>query len=406
MTTYKYFQPEYVSKFKCDGQACSARCCRNWNISIDKKTYKKYSHLKPKSVAREITRQITTNDELKSYSIKLDENKNCPFLTEDNLCGIRLKYGKDFLSESCATYPQVTWHIEDFYENSLTLTCPVAANLILLSKEPMKFEKIEVPKKLHKSVIPQNLLPENIRKCFLTIQETQIKILQERSLTIDQRLLMLGLYFDKIDELFRNERTVDFEKLSPIYQSQSFLQEQSAQFSAVLTFNAHEHMRIMLDIFEKLYSDENAKMSADRKFLDDVINALKIKLDENNTVKISSVAENYLALGEERQKILSRFGTIFENYLVNELFVNLYPFRFNDRTFLNYGVFVTIYKMLELFTLSISIANEQLDESELVKIIGWHVNNTEHNLKYIKIIQEHFEDKENLLEIMQSMLQF
>ena len=34
--TYRYFQPEYVGNFKCDGAKCKAHCCKFWKIFIDK----------------------------------------------------------------------------------------------------------------------------------------------------------------------------------------------------------------------------------------------------------------------------------------------------------------------------------------------------------------------------------
>ena len=60
--TYTYYQPEYVRNFKCNGQACAAHCCRRWRITIDKKTFKKYSHIKPKSAAKEITSHIIKSE--------------------------------------------------------------------------------------------------------------------------------------------------------------------------------------------------------------------------------------------------------------------------------------------------------------------------------------------------------
>ena len=128
MATYKYYQPEYVKNFRCDGQKCSAYCCKsNYRIVIDKKTYKKYSHLKPKSAAKEIMRNIKKIDNSEDYQIKPDENFNCPFLTEDNLCSIQKNHGEEFLSSTCATYPRCTWYFGDFYERSLSLTCPLVA---------------------------------------------------------------------------------------------------------------------------------------------------------------------------------------------------------------------------------------------------------------------------------------
>lgn len=138
---YLYFQPEYVGKFKCDGSKCDARCCKNWSIFIDKKTYEKYP--------QEIAEHLKLNPECKQYLMKLDERNFCPMLTESNLCSLQLKYGEDFLSTTCATYPRYTRDFGKFFERSLTLTCPVAAELILFQEEPMSFELVEVSKKIH-----------------------------------------------------------------------------------------------------------------------------------------------------------------------------------------------------------------------------------------------------------------
>lgn len=75
---YLHFQPEYVGKFKCDGAKCNARCCKNWEISIDEDSYKKYPP--------EVAEHIKFNSESKTYVMELDEKRSCPMLTENNLC--------------------------------------------------------------------------------------------------------------------------------------------------------------------------------------------------------------------------------------------------------------------------------------------------------------------------------
>ena len=116
--TFVYFQPEYVNKFTCDGQSCKARCCKYWKIDIDKKTYKKYSSIKPKQKSQEITQLIHKVKDKDLYLIKMDKSGCCPFLTEDNWCKIQKNYGVDFLSNICMTYPRMTVKIEDFFERS------------------------------------------------------------------------------------------------------------------------------------------------------------------------------------------------------------------------------------------------------------------------------------------------
>ncbi|MBR3499350.1 MAG: hypothetical protein IKO05_10205 [Selenomonadaceae bacterium] len=105
MKKFLYFQPEYVSRFKCDGAKCNARCCKGWRIDIDAATYKKYSRIKPKSKAKEILSHFEFNSEFnvyrvklkqnfevteladgqKMFSVNLDDKLSCPFLTEKKL---------------------------------------------------------------------------------------------------------------------------------------------------------------------------------------------------------------------------------------------------------------------------------------------------------------------------------
>ena len=143
----------------------------------------------------------------------------------------------------------------------------------------------------------------------------------------------------------------------------------------------------------------------DRKYLEAVINALQLKTDENNCVKISELTKNYISYSDARQKFLQRFSTIFENYLVNEWFLNLYPLKFDTSIMLNYFVFITVYKLLEFFTLSSWLADENFDEAELIAAISWYVHNVDHNVTYIKKILEYLQKQNDIVGLMQSMLQ-
>ncbi len=402
--TCTYYQPEYVSRFHCDGQKCSAKCCRNWQIFIDKKTYKKYSHIKPKSAANEITRFITKRENLEEYMIKLDENFNCPFLTDDNWCSIQRKHGEEFLSEICRTYPRRIWDFKTFRERSLVLTCPIAAELILLSDESLKFEEVTDNYTIQK-LIPVNCSAEFIDQ-VLKIQRTATAILQDRNLTIDKRLMMLGLYCDKLDELFDNDRIDELEAVNLAYQSSKFLQEQSAQFSAVLKFDVHNYIKIVMELLNSLYGKDSGVLQGqgERIILDAITETLNLLSNETEQFKISEVAKRYSELNFEREKFVSGVSTILENYLVNEFFMNLYPFRFESNKAFNYGMFVATYKMLELVTFSMARANYSSNE-DLISQIIWYSANIDHNQSYVNKISEYMKDKSDIVQIMQNMLQ-
>ena len=404
--TYTYYQPEYVSKFQCDGKACGAYCCRkNWRIDIDKKIYKKYSHLKPKSAAREILRNLSKSNDKDEYQIKLDENKKCPFLMENNLCSLQKNYGEEFLSETCATFPRYTWNFGEICERSLMLTCPVAAKMILLAEEPMEFEKIQVPEKIHsnfgKFKIIENLLSQELAEIFFAIQEASIGLLQERALTIEQRLLLFGLYCDKLDELLEKVELFNVEKVNSIYKDINFLQEQSAQMSAILKFNAPNYIKMMRDLFKIFCDSKDKEFPEEKNFADAAINLLQLQNAEDDEDTINAAAEKYISLSAEREKFSQRCSTVFENYLVHELFFNVYPFKFYEKPTFNYSVFLTIFKMLELITFLNSLEN---NEQDLTAEIIWYASNVDHNQEFMNKIADYFLTKNDIAEILQSML--
>ena len=176
---YVYLQPKYVGKFKCNGQVCGANCCsRSWQISIDEETYKKYSKIE--SSARELTSNIEYKDDAAGYFIKLRESGRCPFLNEKNLCNIQLTRGEEFLSSTCLNHPRQLYNFGDVIERTLSITCTLAADLILNSPK-IEFEEVPVklPEWAHGNLtVGGNFVPREILPYILEIQFTCVSILQ------------------------------------------------------------------------------------------------------------------------------------------------------------------------------------------------------------------------------------
>ena len=413
---YLYFQPEYVSKFKCNGQACSAHCCRRWIISIDKKTYKKYSNIKPKADAEKITQHIFKNENNK-YVVKLDENQSCPMLTENNWCSIQRKYGEDYLSDTCTTYPRITHQIGDFFERSLTLTCLVAAADILLPTEPMTFEQIEVSEKVHSNGGKINIqlpaVPQNLLSHVYSVQFAAISILQERSLSLDSRLMVLGFFLDKIDEIISAGNLKEIENVVAIFSSEDFLKNETPNLMKSINFDQKEYLKIIFGTLETVYGGNSQFAVEDKRFIDMVTNTFEIKLNENNQVSLDHLVEIYEKMGEFRKNFLNTFSTLFENYLVNEFFLGLYPWRISESIIFNYGFYLTTYKILELISLSLAVSNFKKDPTKIPPINKFDLaalamnfsTHLDHNDEYRKKISEYLKDKNDIFSLMQSLLQ-
>ncbi|MBR0061948.1 MAG: flagellin lysine-N-methylase, partial [Selenomonadaceae bacterium] len=314
---YLYFQPEYVGKFKCDGAKCNARCCKGWVIEIDKTTYEKYPP--------EVTKHIKFDSEQKKYFVTLKENKACPMLTENNLCRLQLEHGEDFLSVTCATYPRRTYNFGKFFERSLTLTCPVAAELILFQQEPMSFEFVEVPEKIHsgggKIQIGQFLVREDYLELVLKIQVAMISILQTRHFSIDQRLIILGLFLDKLQEL--SSAQADKQTLLNLvatYESEKFLAKEMPPLIQNFPCNPENFILFMMKFIG--YALPHLRLNDTRKFITTLEKVFEILPDESGLVSIKKAIINYENFADSRNVFLEKYSTFLENYLVNELFMN------------------------------------------------------------------------------------
>ena len=85
------------------------------------------------------------------------------------------------MSKTCREYPRVNNIVGTLAERCLTLTCPVAAKLVLLRREPMAFEDVPMPE-----MDPIRMkLTDDIGNRSFDVQYGGISILQNRRLRID-----------------------------------------------------------------------------------------------------------------------------------------------------------------------------------------------------------------------------
>lgn len=370
MTTCTYFRPEYVGKFQCDGTTCSNNCCeRAWDIFIDAATYENYLQHYP-----QIAEHIKYSDAKRQYCMVMDEHGRCPFLTEKKFCGLQLEHGENFLSATCALYPRITYNFGKFLEQSMTLTCPTVAEMVLFGREPLKFELVTVP--AEKLGLNTFQMPEKFREHMIDIQVAEISILQERTLTINQRLIVLGFFLERLEKISADELDGDaLIKLIAAYESKSFLVSEVPSMLASVHFNALNFVGLMLNIFESLYSVMHLERG--RRFVNAVAEILQLKPDENNSVSAASVAARYENLAAERKNFSEQYATFLENYLVNDLFTNCYPWRFLASIMQNYAMFAATYKVFELMTFA-AVQNGLDSKDDLLKLVEFFTTQTNH----------------------------
>ena len=237
--------------------------------------------------------------------------------------------------------------------------------------------------------------------------------MQERSLILDQRLIVLGFFFDKLEELLIDSKFDEIPDLAAFYMSEEFLHGKALELVKEINFDEAEYIRTMLETFEFLYGGESKFLAESQKLIDAVVDTLNLRTNENQQVSIPEITKTYKGIGKFREIFLESYSSVFENYLVNEFFTAFYPFRANKSIVHNYGMFLTTYKILELTSISMAISNFKKNPEkrpaltliELCAVVSNFANHVDHNLEYIKKISEHMQGKNNMTEILRNLLQ-
>lgn len=128
-----YRKPQYYDNFTCTADRCPATCCAGWQIVIDEKSLEKYNHVQGEFGIR-LQKSIDWEE-----GVFHQYNRRCAFLNEENLCDLYRELGAESLCDTCHLYPRHIEEFEEVREFSLSLSCPVAAEMILGQKEPVRF---------------------------------------------------------------------------------------------------------------------------------------------------------------------------------------------------------------------------------------------------------------------------
>lgn len=404
----RFFQPKIFFEFQCDGAKCGSMCCKNWTIDVDKETAQKYLELKlPNMIWR---------DDVQQYMFQLRDDGSCPNLNEDGLCKIQKSHGESFLSNTCRQYPRHVQSIGDvLFTRSLTLTCPVASELILRQSKPLEFVETEedFPKSVQSKIED---LSGREAEVIVEVRLASIRILQNRRMTINQRLLTLGFFLSQIGNVIVEPDVVhdNVQMLDELCASEKFLRENLPKFCRAIKFDAEYFCRIMFQLLESMYGKDSAYNV--RLEFRDFLQSMTIFMSEEDSVSISHAAKKYLQLDSIRAKIFKHASPVLENSMINNWWIQCLPFRFNNITLMqNYFFFVIMTKLQE-FVLTAYLETQRLKKKSLnkprveeaaIQSAAMFSMIFEHSPKLTETISGISRAKgDDLLAMMNSMLQF
>lgn len=354
-------QPVYMRRFVCDGRRCgSLCCCAKWGVALDAATLARYEGRQ--ELLHELKKGLERSEATGGWIMRHEDGR-CVFLREDGLCSLHRRFGIGAISDVCAEYPRKMHEIGDTLDRALCLSCPVAAEEVLFTEEPLAFEQVEVAAPRPAYVDRMPLGAPLSAAAFRSLQLAGIALLAERRLSLDARLAALGLLLARAEAYVEQGAAEDLTR-----DAAAIADAAAGEAKALLAanpFDAALYLRFYQRLFPalaKATKDDLPETTAylariRRAFGEGDGDAARGQAGAEKKSVCTALAERRRRYGE---RILSKYGNALENWLVNEFLLGRYPLTGGTSFLANYEVFVVLYKMLEFLLL----ADSALDEGE------------------------------------------
>lgn len=186
----EFRMPSYYNQFSCIADKCPDTCCAGWAIVIDDKTLKSY-----KDMSGEAGEYIRDKVDFEEKIYKRC-GERCAFLNNCNLCDLIINQGEGKLCKTCTRYPRHFEEYGDLVEAALSMSCPVAAGLIIDNPDRDRF-KCRVDETKNKG----QKVDRKLLDVLLGIRKLTFAITGDRTKSIDQRMVEILLLTEKVQPL-------------------------------------------------------------------------------------------------------------------------------------------------------------------------------------------------------------
>lgn len=379
----KVLKPFYYDDFKCIAGDCIDNCCHvEWEISIDKKTYKKYRKLKGQwgnKINNNIGRIRSNISDLRYGKIKL-KDKGCSLLDEKGLCTIHANLGVGYLCNTCKVYPREITKLGGIYERNLFMSCPEVARYFVRHKENFYFNMDEEElSDLDKDYIIDKSYDEKLYNLLWDSRSLAMEIIQFKEIEIWKRIIFLKMLTDKVQKLIDEENYENYEKVLNAFRD---------EITNIDIINSLDKIKLVPNVkvnFIKSVVDISEKVSINKIKYNNLLEQYK-KLFEND---IDSNFENVIKKEYEFNKYLNNEEYIMENlliYLIYKYFLRaLYTKDLNKEI----NNVIISYAMIKMLLLGQYDANEnKLKEDDFVEVFYVFSRVIEHNKIFLDKIYE------------------
>jgi len=382
MNETKVSQPLYFKKFTCTCDKCRYNCCRhNWQIRIDKGTYDKYTHL-DNDIGKEFLDKIKVISKDPFIAVIVtNSDGSCHFLDDKGFCSIQLKLGYDYLSRTCRIHPRSISYINGAFETFLELSCEEAVRVILFEPEPMVLEQSILEPDGNGNVIPNRMLTADkytgavsAVELFRNLRMTSTVIMQSRKYTVRFRMLLLCLLVEQVGGLLETVQDSNVASLT-----NDFLKAMETGLYDSLADQMPDGLVIDFDIVLDILRDMETKN--DQRF-----NACLRKALEGFGIDPESYSPPALLHNKYKEYYQQYFSDkeyVFENYIVNHILMEGFPFNYgkDSGVMVNFADLLAKYNLIEFLLVGVCGYHNMFDRWNIINCVSAFARCYDHALK-------------------------
>lgn len=319
VTVQTALMPMYYKEFHCLMGECQDSCCAGWDIEFGKKDYlavkRGVADTKDPSLqelCRKSMVRLREREHDKLYAeFPMNEADRCGFLREDGLCSLQLGCGEKILPLVCRTFPRLESQTLAAKELSLSPACEGVLALLWGLPDGVEFWEEPLEKKdwnMYEAATP-------VAARFGDVRSFCIDVLQERSLKLSQRLLLLGMLLQQLREAdWQDMETVDtwLEKGERMLHDPAVSAELDQLPRSRNLFLANNHQLMTKAMMSKITGGALA-----RELWSSILGQVP---QEDGSIQFSYREDRYQELEEQLEELLGHSEYFFENLMVATAF--------------------------------------------------------------------------------------
>ncbi len=340
MEKHTYHIPDYVLAFSCKQGRCRHACCQGWAVSI---TLQNYFDLLSLECGPDLRRRLDggmhmadapSPDHYAQFSPRYDGK--CPLRMEDGLCALHAEIGEHVLPDICRLYPRGIRYGKERMDLSLAGSCEGVLELFCHRPEPLTFIEstlaVKPPQLEPRQAVFQTLGMEwEIRLYFM-------KIMQNREISLAERLLFLGRQMQKVDGAMA---AGDGTALAQLLTGEKPVPTGAESGGSELS--EEEHLTSGLWIAKKLTSLLDARHHSIHDYGE---KALAYFGNDDGSLARYQQAKEHL------ETAFPQWETFYEHMMVNHMFFTQFPFQDRPESLpQEYTALCAVYMLLRFLTI-------------------------------------------------------